>query len=690
MTDFRPMCIRFVKETRKDLKYEMQDNDVELEISSVDRKLAIDFLYLSNGKEKLDIIAKELKVKIAKLMPLVNILLQHNIVLDSRQLFKFYQEVESIPGPFLNEIKEDIVKTLRKSQSHNAFGEEVLTFEKILKILSGLRVDKDRSASFFSCENYPLEFFIVLNHSYGKFEAGLYKFNSDRNELINLNKSSSVKLNNFLFTSDITTNSSVIIFVVAYQKLLNYLYANRAYRYLFLESGHVTQRACQFAIKEKVHLFECREFNDNAISLFLNLDATQFCSTTLILGAKTKKNSKSFVAEDKVDKLSKFLTKKKLIRSIRTRVYQTGDYAMLKYVTMAMSSKNSRNNRSYTACGVAETIIESKLKCLVEMYERYACSILRTDKEIIYNNQDNFFSISLHAPQHKSFLHTKKLKRIDIGKKVKCVNAVGLQDNKKYLVPIDEVFYPNEKAMFYKANSSGVAAHYNKDLAIQNTLYELIERDAVLVTWYGKRIPNILDNSLLSEDIRIRMENLKKMKVEVNFLDLTVDSCAVVLCLIHNHIYPKTSLGCSANIEIDKAIGKSLDEAELMLNSWNEEAETNRFVEIKDVENVIDHGNIFARIDLKKSEYKWILSGKKTKQVKQPINDFKGLIKKFEPKLININKKRDLGLYVVRLMSQKLLPLTFGFGGEHYGHNRLKEIELNWGSEYPSLPHFIP
>ena len=41
-------------------------------------------------------------------------------------------------------------------------------------------------------------------------------------------------------------------------------------------------------------------------------------------------------------------------------------------------------------------------------------------------------------------------------------------------------------------------------------------------------------------------------------------------------------------------------------------------------------------------------------------------------------------------MSQKLLPLTFGFGGEHYGHNRLKEIELNWGSEYPSLPHFIP
>jgi hypothetical protein len=84
------------------------------------------------------------------------------------------------------------------------------------------------------------------------------------------------------------------------------------------------------------------------------------------------------------------------------------------------------------------------------------------------------------------------------------------------------------------------------------------------------------------------------------------------------------------------------------------------------------------------------LQGEKIKKIDQPITNFPELIRKFEPKVIDINKKRDLGLYVVRVMSHKLIPITFGFGSEHYGHVRLKELDLSWSSEYPSLPHFIP
>jgi thiazole/oxazole-forming peptide maturase SagD family component len=673
MKDFKPLGIRFVKETQSGLKYEFQDQEVELNISKADRKLAVEFLYLCNGKENFELIAKELKVKVSKLIPLVKILREHQIIIDSRELFKFYHEAGSMPGPFLSKIN---------NQEQVTFKDKPITSKKILKIINGLTT--------FSVVNSPLEYFVLLNHRCGKFSAGLYKFNANKKELINLYKKSSEKLNKFLFTSDVSTNSSLFIFVVANHKLLKYSYANRAYRYLFLESGKVMQGAFQLAKRENIDIAECNEFNDKAVSSFLNLAETQFCTTTLILGTENKKPRKPISLQAKVDDLSKFLTKKNYIRNIEVKSYQENDYIMQKYATMATSFQISKNGRTYTTCGVAETVSESRLKCLVEMYERYACSLLRTDKEIVYNNQKNFFSITTSAPQNRNFLRKKKLQSIAQGIKVKCVHAVDLKDNKKYLVPIDEVFYPIKKALFYKANSSGVAAHYDKDLAIKNALYELIERDAVLVSWYAKKKANILDNVFLSDDLKQRVVNLEKKNVKVDFLDLTLDSCAVILCLIHNQKYPKTTIGCSANVEIDKAIEKSLDEAELMLNTWNEEADTNRLVGIKDVENTIDHGNIFARVNLKHSEYGWLLSGQKTKKVEPPISEFKELIRKFEPKLIDINKKREVGLYVVRVMSDKLLPLTFGFGSEHYGHTRLKELDLNWGSEYPSLPHFIP
>jgi len=677
MKDFRPICVHFVKETITGLRYECGDNDIELELSSRDKEIAINFLYFCNGKDSLEEIAKELKVKVTKLKPLIDILVEHKIIVDSRELYKFYHDAGSIPGPYKPNSGIDNVKSLRISPSVPFVGEGAITHHKMLKIVNGLSLSE---------EKYPLEFFVLLNHDYGELESGLYKLIDSKTRLVKLFKKFSTKLNKFLFTKNVVENSSAIVFVVTNYELSKTMYANREYRLCFLNSGRIVQNAFQLAEKEKVSLFECNEFNDNAISSFLNLKETQFCTTTLILGTSSENKN----MEDKVDKLREFLTKKKFLRTIQVKTYQTDKYFMQKYATMAMSFKNNQNGKASTTCGVAETIIESELKCLVEMYERYTSGLLRVDKEITYNNQKNFFSIASLAPQNKRFLKKKKLKQINLGQKVKCVNAIGLLDTKKYLVPVDEVFYPYKEAMYYKANSSGVAAHYDKDQAIKNAFFELIERDAVLVTWYSKKSPSILDDSLLSEDIRQRVASLEKNNIKVNFLDVTKDSCVVILCLIHNQKYPKTSVGCSANFDIDKAIEKSLDEAELMLNTWNKESEVNRLVVKQDVETVIDHGNIFARVNLKNSEYKWIIEGEIIKQITPQITELNDLIKKFEPKVVDINKKKDLGLHVVRVMSDKLLPLTFGYGSEHYGHARLKELNLNWGREYPSLPHFIP
>lgn len=677
--DFRPICTRFVKETNKGLKYELDEREIELEMSAADRKISVNFLYLCNGKEKIDDIAEELGVKTSRLWPLVNILIQYNIISDSRNLYKFYRQVESVPGPFLN--------NLQKSSIYKKFNNTVLPPEKIEKVLSLLTTN--------SVKNNDLEYYIVINPDYKSLRSGLYKLDISNGKLKRFAQKTTPKLNKFLLASEVAENSSVLIFIVGNEKSMHN-YPNRTYRHLFLQSGHVSQTILQLAEKENFCLVEYSDFNDKAVSKFLGINSDQFCTIALILGEEKQsdnydsKNSCNTSYQEKVNQLKKFLTEKGFLKQIETKYYQNSDYAMQKYATMATSFKIHKNDRTYTTCGVGDTIVESELKCLVEMYERYASGLIRVDKSIIFNGQQNFFSITLNAPQHRKFLNKKKLQLISTDKKVKCVRGIGLINKKKYYIPIDEVFYPNKKAIFYKANSSGVAAHYDKELAIRNALYELVERDAVLVTWYAKRIPNILDKNYLSDDIKRRVLELKKNKCRIDFLDLTIDSCPVILCIIHSPKYPQTCIGCSANVEVEKAIEKSLDEAELMLNTWNEEADSNRFVEIEDIENTIDHGNILARNNLEKSDYKWLLTGKKVKSVKPKITDFNLLVKKFQPKQIDINKKTDLGLYVVRVMSEKLLPLTFGYGGEHYGHARLKELNLKWCGEYPSLPHFIP
>jgi hypothetical protein len=269
--DFKPVCIRFVKETQTGLKYEMQDHDVDLELSIADRKTAVNFLYFCNGKEKLEDIAKEINVKVSVLIPLVKILIKHNIILNSNEIFKYFHEASSIPGPY--------VQNLVGKQSYKTFSEQVLPLKKILRILNVLSL---------SVQNHQLDSFITLNRTYGGLLPGLYKFNTTKKELINLSKITNTKLNKFLFTSDVAVNASAIIFVVANHKLSSSTYTNRSYRYLFLESGKVKQIAYQVAAKEKAFLVECDEFNDKAISSFLNLGEYQITYFSELLTMKNE------------------------------------------------------------------------------------------------------------------------------------------------------------------------------------------------------------------------------------------------------------------------------------------------------------------------------------------------------------------------------------------------------------------
>ena len=74
-----------------------------------------------------------------------------------------------------------------------------------------------------------------------------------------------------------------------------------------------------------------------------------------------------------------------------------------------------------------------------------------------------------------------------------------------------------------------MAAHFNKEIAIDTALYELIERDTFSVTWYSKRRVNSINHECLPLDLRDRISEWKQLGYNVSILDLTLDGPPVAV-----------------------------------------------------------------------------------------------------------------------------------------------------------------
>jgi hypothetical protein len=46
-------------------------------------------------------------------------------------------------------------------------------------------------------------------------------------------------------------------------------------------------------------------------------------------------------------------------------------------------------------------------------------------------------------------------------------------------------------------------------------------------------------------------------------------------------------------------------------------------------------------------------------------------------------------LWVVQVLSTKLMPINFGYGWEAFKHSRIENLGLTWTRSYPAFPHYV-
>ena len=344
----------------------------------------------------------------------------------------------------------------------------------------------------------------------------------------------------------------------------------------------------------------------------------------------------------------------------------------------------------YVSFGTAETPEGAVLRAIAEAVERFAHgSDIRIDA---FGTADVGPTRVFDAVtcQQRSFLDERGFVAYDPTAAHPWVRAESLASGKPTYVLADTVYYPATEEQLGRplvsdAIASGTAAHFDRGEAIRRGLLEVIERDALAVMWWSKRPVTALPLELASPDIQQRIAEWEQRGREFRLIDLTTDSVPVVLALSRADSYPYVTAGCAAATTYAAAIEKAYLESETIAHTWavapEPKQEPDAFL------SAMGHGLLYAH---RGNEHRlaWLYDGPVVAPTIRPIA-WDELVARFEPLVVDLRVASSADdLWVVKVLSDELLPITFGHMSEPHGHPRLAKLGLAWEA-YPGYPHFL-
>lgn len=550
---------------------------------------------------------------------------------------------------------------------------------------------------------YPLDLYLVIPDDGQPLSRGVYRWNPEKCVLTTVeSQDPRLWVSKVFNTNALLTNATGILCVGANLRRTTAKYANRGYRYALIEAGHVAQNAYLYCAEQGLGLVEYGGFNDDVLGRELGLRPFhEAIMTTLIMGVPDRRGKKTYTSDRAMTEVARHLRKTlvgpgKPIANLSLLEPSISNYAMPNWAAVASyrATGEEVSKKAYLAFATGSTSDEAVVKVLAEGFERYALRQSRSDMVECADRLEGSFLDPRDAVPFSPFQYDllKDIKPFDPREKIDWVTGVREQAGERVWVPSDLIFlrdkaFLKRQKVYYKANSSGVAAHLNRQLAVETALYELIERDAFCATWYSKREVKAISPEYFSDSLKDRISRWKNFGYTVTLLDLTLDGPPVALAIIWSPTKrPALCAGAGCRTTLDEAIIRAFNEAEFMAMTW-QGRKVKRKIKPNEVRSADDHG-VFYMDPQNLVHAEWLL---KAEIGDVTTKNFTGDFFKFDPIVVDITPKdNSSGLVVVRVMSKKLLPMNFGYGSEHYGHRRMDVLGLRWQKQYPAIPHFFP
>ncbi|MED4014592.1 TOMM precursor leader peptide-binding protein [Sutcliffiella cohnii] len=204
-----------------------------------------------------------------------------------------------------------------------------------------------------------------------------------------------------------------------------------------------------------------------------------------------------------------------------------------KYVPMVGTENYIESDKNEGAFGRTFDFKSSEVSAYLEGLERYSNVYNRKSNSTIFAsyNEVKEFAVDPHElTLHDEMLMNEhfRLHQYSEDMKFHWVWGYSLKKKKPILIPEQMVFYKDEMVRdksrrFVYETSNGCALGSTIEEAVLYGLFEVIERDNFLVSWYNRLQLVEIDIDDLGEDFRILNEVIKADGYEVKFFDTTME-----------------------------------------------------------------------------------------------------------------------------------------------------------------------
>lgn len=668
-------------------------------------------LELCNGQNSIDTIASELEdIDENFVKGLLSDLGSLGIVIDSREVYRHFHAISANPMTYpsditdeeimthvksprmtvkegiefsldFNENSSDLVKLQSRRSSCRNFTGEPLSIKDVGSLLNvGYAMSRHSVPSAGNL--YPMKLFVIALEEQKDFLAGYYEYDNERDRLVLFNKNPDPQRISHAFNSiGLPFDASLMLIIAADENRQPYKYSNLGYRFMAIEAGEIAQN--------------------------IALGAVDFGMATCLLGGMREQEVSD---ELQIDDCLLFLaialgkpatasTKKKQSLLAQLEDEMLGDGKPVSHAWLADDTLADNHDKSYfqflaiaqngqVTSGISTSWSDAKLKAIAEGYERQQSSCFFYDvqasaRDLAGHWLDPRIIAPLTDAQYVQLPHLQKFSEDLEIEWVKGVNYTG----ETVFVPTDLVFYSTPKLdrkLVVDTCSSGFAAYTDLVGAIDRGLLEIVERDSLMHSWYEKRSPRMLDYTILPLHLQNRAKYWSSRGHDVVVLDMSQMGVVIIEVVITSDSYPCFVSGASSSLgSFDEATLKAFQEAESRLIYGLNEQST-RELTPEHVHSVLDHEVLYAQSRRYHEYLEFLFEGEISKTIPKVTTSIDTLRHKLDAVVVNVSEE-DSALRVVKVLSPKLVPISFGFGAGHYSHHSLSCVV----DDARLMPHYF-
>jgi ribosomal protein S12 methylthiotransferase accessory factor len=687
------------------------------------RKLMEELVVLCNGKSPINHIVDLLKHRWDKesLLGLIDDLRRKKIIINASGAGEIVWELIEKPigsPPFLSEKdKMSLEKKARQRQKMSGsaaikkYQTSSTSYSNLLKNRKSIRVFSGEVSlqniinmlwsAYGELENgrrtvpsagalYPLQLHVALLRQTEQLLPAIYRIHLTSPNLVEFD-CVSMDINSFarsFINPMIMEGAHGVIVISGSFQITAEKYGTRSLLYVIIEAGHVAQNINLAAVEHGIAVVEIGGFKEEPLARAIHLSNQYHPLITIVFGH-----------EDKSVKQNLINTKVEVQWQIPTGQYQP---------PFIIASARLSKERSWSQ-GRDISPRWAYIKAIAEAKEWTACgnipnNLVQAKFADLENAIDPRSIIKFHPAQYR--IKGFPFKPFDEALKYAWTKGYDEISGSMVYILADHVYFPYfPKTPYYcYANSSGVAAHPEKQKAIEISTLELIERDSFMIA-YLTRLPfPTIQEKTLPGSIRKRIRELQKNRFRVWIKNHTLDFTPVICVIAQSEEFTYTPCASCASFDVEYAIDHAFMEVEALILARLENGPP-KPIKPHEVIWPLDHGKLYGqKLYFHRADF--LIYGHRTipfKEVgKGSAKTWNELIDRFSKRGWHIFtvplhlSKEQYGndkLHIIRSIIPGLVPMTFGFRQEPVGMKRIYVVAKELGGrefsyrELTKFPH---